>query len=106
MGAELPEEPPVIEDDKWYCCTSQDYRQVDGNNSCDNPFVASCTQCREGWDIKAWYDHGHECDDPIQIVLCWPFASQRITSIIGPFDSAALCKANSECTESQAGPHD
>lgn len=104
MGAELPEEPPKIIDDKWYCCTCQDYAQVLGVNSCDNPNVASCNEARTGNRIIEWYESGFECVEPRQLVTCFPLASQRITAIVGPFDSLALCVANTVCTTGHDGP--
>ena len=89
MGVKVPESwyDPVNTD--WYNMKFHHYFQI-GGPACAN-WVADLECCAIGTDIKQWILT--QCGQGAIHCATFPDASYKITEIIGPYDSEAMCIA-------------
>lgn len=88
MGEDLPDEWPDLDPVKWYCIHLDDF--VGANCTI---YVGSVNCCKTGAQIKLWIDGDHDCTIPDQLCFGAPLSNQRLRSIVGPYDTKALCDA-------------
>lgn len=95
MGTPVLYAPPMIENDKWYCCYLDCYGTGEGPNTCEDDFAGQIIRCKIGLDINTWLADGCECyyEDPDCYELCFfnGVSAQRLINLHGPYDNCDEC---------------
>lgn len=94
MGEELPDEWPDVDPVKFYCCTVDAFVGGDPLTGCDRPYWASIRCCVFGAILAAWIAGDNECVDGQELCVTGVWTAQRLMSIIGPYDTLNLCRAD------------
>ena len=93
MGTAIPPGWPKIENDKIYKVTCDCFYYYGTPGECGTDFYGTHTECLIGSAINWWYELDYECTWPLELVTTpFGFTCQRVTSIIGPFESGAACR--------------
>jgi len=95
MGVDIPVDPPVFLDDKWYCVSISMYQGGGPPYDCTQNWVADFSCCKPGWFITAWLEGGMECNSAYpELCVATGYSAQKLNSFTGPYDDMDSCFEN------------